>query len=363
MPRTVTAGVDGSPESLAAAEWAAREALLRDLPLRLVYAWEWQPPAYVPTAGLPVPVPPTEQQRVAARRLLDETRERLARRHPGLGIDADEIPGQPAAALLKAAEEAELLVLGSRGLSRLAGYLVGSVALSVLAWSARPVVLVRAGEHREGALAADASAADASVTDRPAADAPVAGAPVADDHGSDGPMADASAADRPAADAPVADDHGSDGPMADASAAGSSGSGDVVLGLDLYKAADPVIEFAFDAASRRAADLRVVHGWTLPPYHYGGALMPELSARTAAQVRHELTAVLRPWQEKFPAVRVQAQATVGGAGAHLVDASRGAALVVVGRRIRRGAVGAHIGPVTQALLHHAAAPVAVISHD
>ncbi|CAL9346030.1 hypothetical protein SUDANB108_00362 [Streptomyces sp. enrichment culture] len=378
MSRTVTAGVDGSPESLAAAEWAAREALLRDLPLRLVYAWEWQPPAYVPAAGLPVPVPPTEQQRVAARRLLDETRERLARRHHGLGIDADEIPGQPAAALLKAAEEAELLVLGSRGLSRLAGYLVGSVALSVLAWSARPVVLVRAGEHREGALAADASAADASVTDRPAADAPVAGAPVADDHGSDGPMADASAADRPAADASVADDHGSDapvadasaaddhgsdGPMADASAAGSSGSGDVVLGLDLYKAADPVIEFAFDAASRRAADLRVVHGWTLPPYHYGGALMPELSARTAAQVRHELTAVLRPWQEKFPAVRVQAQATVGGAGAHLVDASRGAALVVVGRRIRRGAVGAHIGPVTQALLHHAAAPVAVISHD
>ncbi|MFE6523129.1 universal stress protein [Streptomyces sp. NPDC057794] len=313
MPRTVTAGVDGSPESLAAAEWAAREALLRDLPLRLVYAWEWQPPAYVPTAGLPVPVPPTEQQRVAARRLLDETRGRLARRHHGLGIEADEIPGQPAAALLKAAEEAELLVLGSRGLSRLAGYLVGSVALSVLAWSARPVVLVRAGEHREGALAAD--------------------------------------------------DHGSNGPMADASAAGSSGSGDVVLGLDLYKAADPVIEFAFDAASRRAADLRVVHGWTLPPYHYGGALMPELSARTAAQVRHELTAVLRPWQEKFPAVRVQAQATVGGAGAHLVEASRGAALVVVGRRIRRGAVGAHIGPVTQALLHHAAAPVAVISHD
>ncbi|MYS14675.1 universal stress protein, partial [Streptomyces sp. SID4982] len=33
MPRTVTAGLDGSAESRAAAEWAAREARLRGLPL------------------------------------------------------------------------------------------------------------------------------------------------------------------------------------------------------------------------------------------------------------------------------------------------------------------------------------------
>ncbi|MEV0244774.1 universal stress protein [Streptomyces sp. NPDC050674] len=121
--------------------------------------------------------------------------------------------------------------------------------------------------------------------------------------------------------------------------------------------------FAFDAAARRAAGLRVVHGWTLPPYYYGGELMPELSAETAARVRHELTDVLRPWQGKFPEVEVRAQATVGGASAHLVDASRGAALVIVGRRVRRAPIGTHIGPVTQALLHHAAAPVAVVAHD
>ena len=36
MLRTVTVGYDGSSESRAAAEWAAREALLRGLPLRLV---------------------------------------------------------------------------------------------------------------------------------------------------------------------------------------------------------------------------------------------------------------------------------------------------------------------------------------
>ncbi|GGQ55229.1 hypothetical protein Saso_25280 [Streptomyces asoensis] len=59
---------------------------------------------------------------------------------------------------------------------------------------------------------------------------------------------------------------------------------------------------------------------------------------------------------------VRAHITVGGAGPHLIDASRDAALMVVGRRIRRSATGTHIGPVTQALLHHAAAPVAVVPH-
>ncbi|WP_217712404.1 universal stress protein [Streptomyces sp. NA02950] len=37
MPRTITAGLDGSPESLSVTDWAAREALLRDAP-RLVHA-------------------------------------------------------------------------------------------------------------------------------------------------------------------------------------------------------------------------------------------------------------------------------------------------------------------------------------
>ncbi|MDX2784964.1 universal stress protein, partial [Streptomyces caniscabiei] len=43
MSRTVTVGIDGSPESLAAAAWAAREARLRALPLRLVNVWEMVP--------------------------------------------------------------------------------------------------------------------------------------------------------------------------------------------------------------------------------------------------------------------------------------------------------------------------------
>ncbi|MFJ3288707.1 universal stress protein [Streptomyces sp. NPDC086669] len=306
MTRTITVGLDGSPASLAAADWAAHEAQLRNLPLRLVTAWEWQAPAFAPATGLGVPAPPSELQRASAQHLLAQARSRVGEARPGLRIDTDEIPGLPVPALLKAAEEAELLVLGSRGLSKTAGYLLGSVSQAVLSSCERPVVIVRAAEHgEEEALPATSEREAAAV----------------------------------------------------------SGHRDVVLGLDLDKPNDAVIDFAFDAASRRAARLRIIHGWTLPPYYYGGELMPDMNDDMVKQVRSELSDVLRPWQDRYPAVEIHAQATIGGVGRHLVDASYDAALVVVGRQTRRSAVGAHIGPVTQALLHHAVAPVAVIPHD
>ncbi|MET3982998.1 universal stress protein [Streptomyces sp. PvR034] len=46
MSRKVIAGLDGSPASLAAAEWAARRARLRRLPLTLLHAVEEWVPSY-----------------------------------------------------------------------------------------------------------------------------------------------------------------------------------------------------------------------------------------------------------------------------------------------------------------------------
>lgn len=125
---SVVVGVDGSLESLAAAEWACEEALLRGLPLCLLHAWEWQPYNYTAT-GTPAA---DDLRRHWAERIPREARAALLDRYPGLDITADHVAEPPAAALLAAAENAELLVLGSRGRSAVASLLIGSVALAVV---------------------------------------------------------------------------------------------------------------------------------------------------------------------------------------------------------------------------------------
>lgn len=85
---------------------------------------------------------------------------------------------------------------------------------------------------------------------------------------------------------------------------------------------------------------------------------PELRAEQEQAV----VAVLRPWYEKFPEVAVTESVTEGRAADELIGASAGAALVVVGRRIREYRLGTHLGPVAHAALHHAPCPVAVVPH-
>lgn len=162
MPGPVTVGLDGSPESLEAAEWAAGEARRRGLALRLVHAW-----AGLADMAEEPDLPELAVPRYWARRILRESEALLALRHPGLSIVADQVAGSPVEALVAAADDADMLVLGSRGLGRISGFLVGSVARATVAHARRPVVLVRAGrpsddgepltgaEHREVVLALD----------------------------------------------------------------------------------------------------------------------------------------------------------------------------------------------------------------
>ncbi|MEU6682327.1 universal stress protein [Streptomyces sp. NPDC046832] len=301
MSRNVTVGLDGSPESRAAAEWAAREAKLRGLPLRLVHVWEPvpEPVAQAPLLG-------AETHAHWSERIPREAAEALRLRHPGVQVETEQIPGRPMDALAKTSKDAELLVLGSRGLSGVGGFLVGSVGMSVIAHTDTPVVLVRAGEQ------------------------------AADEHEKD-------PAGLPSAATPYRP---------------------VVLGLDTGHPDDTVIAFAFEEAARRDTALRVVHSWNLPPYFaYGLPVDLELNTELGRQEAAALTAVLRPWRQKYPDVRVVEESRSGSPANHVIDASREASLVVVGRRVRRSPFGVHIGPVTHAVLHHAVAPVAVVAHD
>jgi nucleotide-binding universal stress UspA family protein len=301
MLSPVIAGIDGSAESLAAAEWAAREAVRRDRPLRLLHAWDWHPRGH---DGAPA----NAAQRHLARRALREAEDRIRRTCPGVHLATDEqVEGPATAALLKAAEQADLLVLGSRGLTGVAGLLVGSVALGVVARAPRPVVLVRKGEEAE------------------------------DEHF----LAD------------------------DGSPSTGTGYRDVVLGIDLADVCDEVIEFAFEEAGLRLARLRVVYAWQPPS---AMSLGPGDIGLVGDPARAEewqgfLSAVLKVWRDKYPETEVLETVVKGKASTALVRAASAASLLVVGRHLSERPTLPRIGPVTHAAVHHVGCPLAVVPHE
>jgi nucleotide-binding universal stress UspA family protein len=147
-------GLDGSPESLAAARWAADEAEKRKLTLRLLHAW----PLLAPE---PTRVPAGVVQNYWAKRLVRTARAELQARHPGLSIVGNLVADGARNALLQAASESEseseMTVLGSRGLERVESYFLGDVSVPVVARAERPVVLVRAEPRDQGPPPAPAS--------------------------------------------------------------------------------------------------------------------------------------------------------------------------------------------------------------
>ncbi|MFF1298434.1 MULTISPECIES: universal stress protein [unclassified Streptomyces] len=297
MLRPIVVGLDGSPESLAAADWAAREAQRRAVPLRLVTAWIWRP-VDVPAAQ------ESEAQKRWAEQMLNEARKDLTARYPELPIDVEQVSDLAPRVLVGQAENAEMLVLGSRGHGVIAGFLLGSVGHRVLARAKVPVVLVRAGKHGI-----------------------VEGVPV--------------------------DDVDQD-------------SGTVVVGIqDRDEPAQELLEFAFATAAARGVALRAVHAWSRPPvfaYNPGSVPTGDEGGGMEARVEKELLDALTPWRQRYPQVTVVHRIDLASAAEVIVQAAQDAGLVVVGRRTGRPTLGMRIGPVTHGVIHHAIAPVAVVPH-
>ncbi|MDF3142922.1 MULTISPECIES: universal stress protein [unclassified Streptomyces] len=154
---------------------------------------------------------------------------------------------------------------------------------------------------------------------------------------------------------------------ANARSAAKHDGGQVVVGLDdLGDPAAPLLEFAFDAAAARRTALRAVHAPSLPPLYGHGPVVGQLASQEGGitgQAEKALSDALKPWQEKYPQVPVAHTVDLARPSGVVLRAAAQAGLVVVGRRVHRPALGMRIGPVAHAVLHHAAAPVAVVPHD
>ncbi|MEU5690843.1 universal stress protein [Actinosynnema sp. NPDC020468] len=135
----VVVGVDGSPLSEAAIAYAFEAASTRRAPLVAVTAWT--------DLVLDAPLSATLVDRAAVE---DEERRSLAERlagwqekFPDVAVDRVVVRDSPSRALLTAAADARLVVVGSRGRGGFAGLLLGSTSHALLHHSPCPVAVVR----------------------------------------------------------------------------------------------------------------------------------------------------------------------------------------------------------------------------
>ncbi|MFI7427801.1 universal stress protein [Micromonospora sp. NPDC049836] len=136
----VVVGVDGSESAAAALGWAVEAAARRGAPLVAVHAWLYPTPV---TPGDVLPLGHDLDALAAdGQRLLAESVEGPAARHPEVPVQQRLVRGSPAGALVEASRTAQLVVVGARGRGPLAGLLLGSVSHAVLHHAHCPVAVV-----------------------------------------------------------------------------------------------------------------------------------------------------------------------------------------------------------------------------
>ncbi|WP_052865596.1 universal stress protein [Streptomyces niger] len=292
----VIVGVDGSPDSERALYWAAEAARLRSAPLQVVHVWP-----YVTSARA------ADAEAGTGDAVLEELRAKLAAGPELPEVEFRSLSGLTDVILPGLGEQAQLLVLGSRGRGGFASLLLGSNGMACAAHSAAPVVVVP----------------------RP---------------------------DRGGARPEAADEGGSAGPH-----------GRVVLGIDptTEEAGESsAIDFAFQEAARRGAVLQAVAAYMWPmavPVAFDYVVAYDTTQREYEDtLGKQVSALLARYRERYPDVPVEAELVPADAAGQLVEESRRSDLVVVGRHRRRLPIGPRLGSVAHAVLLHALCPIAVV---
>lgn len=282
-PRVVV-GVDGSPDSVAALRAGAWAAASRGGSLTAVMAW--LPP--VVYGAVPVEFPDLQAETE------DRLREVIAQalgEHPLVPVTSVVTPEIPATALVTASEDADLLVVGSRGHGGFGGLLIGSISMACITHAHCPVLVMHAG----------AALADAQE---------------------------------------------------------SRSGARVVVGVGSAPTAIALLRTAAEVAGELDAELLAVTAWRYPARQPDGRADVAADLRAAAERTLEQQVAAAFPQNRPP--RLKTEVREGTPAAVLVEASRTADAVVVGRMGRSQWAGVLFGSVSLPVAEHAQCPVLVV---
>jgi nucleotide-binding universal stress UspA family protein len=298
-PDSIVVGVVDSISSRDAVAYAAWEAERRGLPLRIVHGYLVPTPCLTPLA----PLLDEKAMLAAARDRLAQTAQAVRSRRPQLPLATRAVRASGGAALIQESASAGLVVVGAPDLRGFARSPIGSVATQVLANARCPVLVV---------------------------------------------------------------------PRFEIVPAPTPGAGPVLVGVDGSAASETVLGFGFEEALARDVPLVAAHVWSVPEvtglsalgggvewasdWHRAQIQLQETAERTLAEA-------VAGWQERYPQVTVRRWVIHSfGTARVLLDVARevSAELLVVGSRGRGAFAGAVLSSVSQVLITHAVAPVAVI---
>ncbi|MEV0973636.1 universal stress protein [Microtetraspora glauca] len=156
MTGPIVVGVDGSPQSTAAVDWAADDAARRGVPLKIVHVrepWANEYPFHR-VEGF------DQSLSDFCEGVISGAVQRAKERVPGLAVTAELATGTVVEKLKAESRQARALVVGSRGMGGFAGLVLGSISMGIAGRAACPVVIVRGprkDERREIVVGFDGS--------------------------------------------------------------------------------------------------------------------------------------------------------------------------------------------------------------
>ncbi len=160
----VVVGVDGSPESILALQWAQTLAAALGCTILAISAW------HLETVYGPYPVSDWDGES-EAQQLLDQALDKAFGADRPEGMIAEVRRGRPVQILLNLAQSAQMLILGSRGHGGFAGLLLGSVSSACAAHAQCPVLVVHAAQAPGPAQAMAVQRSQGQDVDEPTGDA------------------------------------------------------------------------------------------------------------------------------------------------------------------------------------------------
>ncbi|MEW2269236.1 universal stress protein [Streptomyces sp. SID685] len=137
----------------------------------------------------------------------------------------------------------------------------------------------------------------------------------------------------------------------------------IVVGVDGSEGSKQALNWAVRQAELTGGWVEAVIAWDVPQFHGALGWMPPSSSDEAAlegRAQSEVTSAVEEAVAAHPAVQVSTVTRYGTPAGVLLEASRDAALLVVGSRGLGGFKGLLLGSVAQHCVQHAHCPVLVL---